>query len=107
MVLRLPSRKLFGTTNPFKVQAGFYDVRGDNSRFRNQKTSSTVGTPDVKFLVARMPSQMNPKETAIFDPVLRQDAIVSSMLNFREVGRAPENDLNRILWRAMQDGRNL
>jgi len=46
--------------------------------------------------------QMNPKTTAISDPVLRRDAIVSASLNFREVDRAPEDVLNRILWRAMR-----
>jgi hypothetical protein len=46
--------------------------------------------------------KMNPKPTAISDPVLKQDAIVSASLNFREVDRAPEDVLNRILWRAMR-----
>ncbi len=49
--------------------------------------------------------QMNPKATAISDPVLRQDAVVSASLNFREVDRAPEDVLNRILWRAMRGSR--
>jgi DNA-binding beta-propeller fold protein YncE len=44
--------------------------------------------------------KMNPAANAIDDPVLRQDAIVSASLNFREVDRAPEDVLNRILWRA-------
>jgi DNA-binding beta-propeller fold protein YncE len=46
--------------------------------------------------------QMNPPEQAISDPVLREDALVSASLNFREVDRAPEDVLNRILWRAMR-----
>lgn len=46
--------------------------------------------------------QMNPDPTGIRDPQLRQDAIVSSQLNFMEVDRAPEDVLNRILWRAMK-----
>jgi DNA-binding beta-propeller fold protein YncE len=46
--------------------------------------------------------QMNPGTAAISDPVLRQDAIVSASLNFREVDKAPEDVLNRILWRAMR-----
>lgn len=46
--------------------------------------------------------QMNPIPNAITDPVLRADALVSADLNFREVDRAPEDVLNRILWRAMR-----
>lgn len=46
--------------------------------------------------------QMNPAPNAILDPVLREDAIVSSGLNFREVDKAPEEILNRILWRSQK-----
>lgn len=46
--------------------------------------------------------QMNPVALHIEDPVLREDAIVSGTLNFRQVDRAPEDVLNRILWRAMR-----
>ncbi len=46
--------------------------------------------------------QMNPSPQAIVDPVLRRDAIASARMNFREVDRAPEDQLNRILWRAMK-----
>ncbi len=46
--------------------------------------------------------QMNPDPQAIKDPILRQDAIVSATLNFLEVDKAPEDTLNRILWRAMK-----
>jgi len=46
--------------------------------------------------------QMNPDPKAIRDPVLRQDALVSETLNFREVDKAPEDVLNRIIWRAMK-----
>jgi phosphoesterase family protein len=49
--------------------------------------------------------EMNPKTTAISDPEIRQDAIVSAAINFREVDRAPEDVLNRILWRAMRGSR--
>jgi hypothetical protein len=45
---------------------------------------------------------MNPQPGAIRDPVLRRDAVVSASLNFREIDRAPEDVLNRILWRAMR-----
>jgi hypothetical protein len=46
--------------------------------------------------------KMNPPTSAITDPVLKQDAIVSASMNFRQVDRAPEDVLNRILWRAMR-----
>ena len=46
--------------------------------------------------------RMNPDPQAISDPVLRKDAVVSASLNFREVDRAPEDVLNRILWRAVR-----
>ena len=46
--------------------------------------------------------QMNPAPATLSDPVLRRDAIVSAKLNFREVDKAPEDTLNRILWRAMK-----
>ncbi|MBL9163090.1 MAG: phosphoesterase [Planctomycetaceae bacterium] len=49
--------------------------------------------------------QMNPAVGAIEDPVLREDAVVSASLNFREVDKAPEDVLNRILWRAMRGSR--
>lgn len=49
--------------------------------------------------------QMNPDPQAIGDPQLREDALVSLELNFREVDRAPEDVLNRILWRAMKGTR--
>ena len=44
--------------------------------------------------------QMNPPAKAHLNPVLRRDAIASSKMNFREVDRAPEDVLNRILWNA-------
>ncbi|TWT75479.1 Phosphoesterase family protein [Posidoniimonas polymericola] len=46
--------------------------------------------------------QMNPDPAAITDPVLREDALVSASLDFEGVDRAPEDVLNRILWRAMR-----
>ena len=45
-------------------------------------------------------AQMNPAPAAITDPVLRRDAIASAKMNFREADKAPEDQLNRILWRA-------
>ncbi|KAJ3072509.1 hypothetical protein HK102_006220 [Quaeritorhiza haematococci] len=44
--------------------------------------------------------QMNPQPRAIRDEALREDALLSAQLNFREVDKAPEDVLNRILWRA-------
>ena len=49
--------------------------------------------------------QLNPAPQAISDPVLRRDAEVSARINFREVDRAPEAVLNRILWHAMRGSR--
>jgi DNA-binding beta-propeller fold protein YncE len=46
--------------------------------------------------------EMNSKPAAISDPALRQDAVVSASINFQQVDRAPEDVLNRILWRAMR-----
>jgi YVTN family beta-propeller protein len=62
--------------------------------------------PDLtpyQSVAANVPlDQMNPAPAAISDPVLRADALVSAGLNFREVDRAPEDVLNRILWRAVR-----
>jgi hypothetical protein len=49
--------------------------------------------------------ELNPEAEAINDAVLRKDAIVSSTLNFREIDKAPEDVLNRILWRSMRGSR--
>ncbi|MBL9176375.1 MAG: bifunctional YncE family protein/alkaline phosphatase family protein [Verrucomicrobiales bacterium] len=46
--------------------------------------------------------QINPDPKALTDPALRADALASARMNFREVDRAPEDQLNRILWRAMR-----
>ncbi len=46
--------------------------------------------------------QMNPDPKAIRDELLRDQANVSATLNFREIDRAPEDTLNRILWHAMK-----
>ena len=65
-----------------------------------------VGTPDLTPYTAApnlVPlDQMNPVAMEIEDRQLREDAMVSASLNFREVDRAPEDVLNRILWRAMR-----
>ncbi len=63
-----------------------------------------TGTADLtpyKALPANIPlDQMNPAAKAHVNPILRRDAVVSGRLNFREVDRAPEDVLNRILWNA-------
>jgi YVTN family beta-propeller protein len=63
-------------------------------------------TPDFtpyRALPTNVPlDQMNPDPKAVLDPVLRKDALVSGRLNFREVDKAPEDVLNRILWRAVK-----
>ncbi len=46
--------------------------------------------------------QMNPSPAAILDKVLREDALVSATLNFLEVDKAPEDILNRIIWRSVK-----
>jgi hypothetical protein len=66
-------------------------------------------TPDYAPFVA-VPSnvpldQMNPAARALADPVARRDALASARMNFREVDKAPEDALNRILWRAMRGSR--
>jgi len=66
-------------------------------------------TPDFtpfSALPTQIPlDQMNPDPKALTDPVLRADAIASGRMNFREVDRAPEDELNRILWRSMKGTR--
>lgn len=49
--------------------------------------------------------QMNPDPKAIRDELLRGQANISATLNFREIDRAPEDTLNRILWHAMKGSR--
>ena len=46
--------------------------------------------------------QLNPGSTAIADPQLRRDAELSATFDFTQIDRAPEDALNRILWRAMR-----
>jgi YVTN family beta-propeller protein len=61
-------------------------------------------TPDFRPFVAvpaNVPlDQMNPDARALADPVARRDALASARMNFRQVDKAPEDALNRILWRA-------
>ena len=46
--------------------------------------------------------QMNPAAATLTDRAQRRDALASARMNFREVDKAPEDQLNRILWRAMK-----
>jgi YVTN family beta-propeller protein len=63
-------------------------------------------TPDPRPFVAvpaNVPlDEMNPPVEAVADPVARGDALASAGMNFREVDRAPEDALNRVLWHAMK-----
>lgn len=45
---------------------------------------------------------MNPDPASIRDPILKQDALVSATLNFAEIDKAPEDVLNRIIWRSVK-----
>ncbi|HEX5628395.1 MAG TPA: alkaline phosphatase family protein, partial [Usitatibacteraceae bacterium] len=66
-------------------------------------------TPDYAPFVAvptNVPlDEMNPPAEALADPVARRDALASARMNFREVDRAPEDALNRVLWRAVKGTR--
>lgn len=46
--------------------------------------------------------QMNPGSVAVLDPLLHLHAQWSEEMNFREIDRAPEDRLNRVLWHAMK-----
>ncbi|MCB9878495.1 MAG: bifunctional YncE family protein/alkaline phosphatase family protein [Planctomycetes bacterium] len=65
-----------------------------------------IDEPDLRPFAA-LPSnvpldELNPDPKAIADPALRADAVASAKLDFEHVDRAPEDVLNRILWRAMK-----
>jgi hypothetical protein len=45
---------------------------------------------------------MNPAPVSIADPQLPADAELSAPFDFARIDRAPEDALNRILWRAMR-----
>ncbi|MEZ6014866.1 MAG: alkaline phosphatase family protein [Planctomycetota bacterium] len=61
-------------------------------------------TPDETAFAARpnlVPlDRMNPPKEALTDPVQHQDAVASAALDLSVMDRAPEDLLNRILWRA-------
>jgi YVTN family beta-propeller protein len=46
--------------------------------------------------------QMNPDPRAMTDPILRRDALRSARINFAQIDKAPEDVLNRILWRSVK-----
>ncbi len=46
--------------------------------------------------------EMNPEPRAMNDPILRADGLASGRMNFKKVDACPEDQLNRILWRAMR-----
>jgi hypothetical protein len=52
--------------------------------------------------VAMPLDEMNPRLAEISDPRQRADAVASAELDLSEADRAPEDVLNRILWRAMK-----
>ena len=52
--------------------------------------------------IINISSAMNPDPKTILDPILRADALVSATLNFAEIDRAPEDVLNRIIWRSVK-----
>jgi hypothetical protein len=54
-------------------------------------------TPYVAVPTLVALDEMNPYPDALPEPVLREDAAVLTTLNLREVDRAPEDVLNRIL----------
>jgi len=63
-------------------------------------------TPDLTPFTAvgnRVPlDTMNPPASAIADPLLRKQALISARLDFDRVDACPEDVLNRILWHAMK-----
>jgi DNA-binding beta-propeller fold protein YncE len=46
--------------------------------------------------------EMNPQPVAIADPQLRADALLCETFNFAQIDRAPEDALNRVLWRSVR-----
>lgn len=69
-------------------------------------TDCFTDTPDLTPFTAQANNipldQMNPDPRAMSDPRLKRDAVASARMNFRQVDRAPEDTLNRILWRAIR-----
>lgn len=63
-------------------------------------------TPDLAPFTAvasNVPlDQMNGEPQSLADPQLRADALACEQMNFDQVDRAPEDALNRVLWRAQR-----
>jgi YVTN family beta-propeller protein len=59
-------------------------------------------TPFQSVPVSVPLDQMNPGSVALVDPLLKLHAEWSDQMNFREIDRAPEDQLNRVLWHAMK-----
>lgn len=59
-------------------------------------------TPFTSVPISIPLDQMNPGSLAVLDPLLRIHAEWSEAMNFREIDRAPEDKLNRVLWHAMK-----
>jgi|694.fasta_scaffold04884_10 YVTN family beta-propeller protein len=63
-------------------------------------------TPDLRPFDAvpvQVPlDQMNPGSVALQNPLLKLHAQWSDAMNFEEIDRAPEDQLNRVLWHAMR-----
>jgi hypothetical protein len=65
-------------------------------------TDTPDDTPFVAVPANVRLDEMNPAPRALADPVARRDALASARMNFRQVDKAPEDALNRILWRAIK-----
>ncbi len=59
-------------------------------------------TPFTSVPISVPLDQMNPGSVALVDPLLKLHAEWSEHMNFREIDRAPEDRLNRVLWHAMK-----
>lgn len=69
--------------------------------------TETPDTTPYTAVPAQVPiDEVNPEPQSIRDEALRNDALVSATLNFREIDRAPEDTLNQILWRSMRGSRD-
>ena len=65
--------------------------------------TDTADTAAYDCLEVAIPlDRMNAPPQSILDPLLREGAVASAEMNFKEVDRAPEDVLNRILWHARQ-----
>jgi hypothetical protein len=62
--------------------------------------------PDLTPFTAlpnRIPlDRLNPPASSLADPILREDALASAALDLGAMDRAPEDVLNRILWRSVR-----